>query len=133
MDETLDSLPGEGEAEELHQYDLQHTRTRNENGRGQSGTEKNCRNPGIDECVNERLDRGIIAMDCKICGTDLGKDLFSAVTGEKCCSICKIKFIGGLPTTDGRISDARLNLGLKDGEFLKQDNGAEAARILGRG
>ncbi len=71
-------------------------------------------------------------MGCAICGTDLSKDLFSAVTGEKCCSICKLNFIGGLPTTDGRISNARLYLGLKDGEFLKQDNGAEAARILGR-
>jgi len=69
---------------------------------------------------------------CQICGTPSGDDLFSAVTGEPVCSICKLKFIGGLPTTPGRISDARLKLGLKDGDFLKQDNAAEAARILGR-
>lgn len=69
---------------------------------------------------------------CAICGTDLGNDLFSTVTGEKCCSICKLKWIGGLPTTDERISAARYGLGLADGEFLKQDNGAEAGRILGR-
>ena len=71
-------------------------------------------------------------MDCAICGTDLNKDLFSAVTGEKCCSICKLKFIGGLPTSDERIRQARKRIGLKEGEYLKQDNGAEAARILGR-
>jgi len=69
---------------------------------------------------------------CAICGTDLDRDLFSAVTGEKCCSICKLKFIGGLPTSDERILTARGRIGLKDGDFLSQDNGAEAARILGR-
>lgn len=69
---------------------------------------------------------------CAICGTDLSKDLFSAVTGEKCCSICKVKFIGGLPTSDERIATARARLGLADGGYLQQDNGAEAARILGR-
>jgi len=71
-------------------------------------------------------------MFCAICGTDLNKDLFSAVTGEKCCSICKLKFIGGLPTSDERIKMARERIGLKEGEYLKQDNGAEAARMLGR-
>ena len=40
---------------------------------------------------------------CKICG-NVG-DLFSAVTGEDVCSICKIKFIGGLPTTQERINE----------------------------
>lgn len=68
---------------------------------------------------------------CAICGTDLGADLFSAVTGEKCCSICKVKFIGGLPTSDERIAQARQRLGLSDGQYLQQDNGAEAAAILG--
>ncbi len=72
-------------------------------------------------------------MGCGICGMDLGEDLFSAVTGEKCCSICKLKFIGGLPTSDERIKQARERLGLGEGQYLKQDNGAEAARILGRG
>ncbi len=68
-------------------------------------------------------------MACKICGN---KDLFTEVTGEGACSICKLKFIGGLPTTDERIRKARELLGLKDGEFLNQDCGKEAARILGR-
>jgi hypothetical protein len=71
-------------------------------------------------------------MRCAICGTDLSKDLFSFVTQEKCCSICKLKFIGGLPTSDERIAAARSALQLKPGEYLQQDNGAEAARILGR-
>jgi hypothetical protein len=69
---------------------------------------------------------------CAICGTNLGNDLFASVTGEKCCSICKVKFIGGLPTSDERIAHVRGVLGLGDGEYLQQDNGAEAARILGR-
>jgi len=69
---------------------------------------------------------------CKICGFDNSQDLFSAVTNEPVCSICKIKFIGGLSTTDQRIEAARKLLGLKEGEFLKQDNGAEASKILGR-
>jgi hypothetical protein len=69
---------------------------------------------------------------CAICGTDLSQDLFSSVTGEKCCAICKVKFIGGLPTSDKRIAIARRGLRLADGEYLQQDNGVEAARILGR-
>lgn len=68
---------------------------------------------------------------CAICGTDLKDDLFAAVTGEKCCAICKVKFIGGLPTSDERITKARSTLGLADGVFLQQDRGAEASRILG--
>ncbi len=69
---------------------------------------------------------------CAICGTNLGDDLFAAVTGEKCCSICKVKFIGGLPTSDERIAKARNVLELADGQYLQQDRGAEASRILGR-
>ena len=72
-----------------------------------------------------------MARRCAICGNDLGNDLFASVTGEKCCAICKLKFIGGLPTSDARIATARGRLGLADGEYLQQDNGAEAARILG--
>jgi len=68
---------------------------------------------------------------CAICGTDLGNDLFASVTGEKCCCICKVKFIGGLPTSDERIAQARTRLGLAVGAYLQQDNGAEASRILG--
>jgi recombinational DNA repair protein (RecF pathway) len=70
---------------------------------------------------------------CAICGTNLSADLFSAVTGEPCCSICKVRFIGGLPTTPERIATARAGLGLADGDFLAQDNGAEARRILRKG
>ena len=69
---------------------------------------------------------------CKICNTPLGKDLFSAVTGEDVCSLCKHNYIGGLPTTPERIAAARKRLGLADGEYLDQDRGAEARRILGR-
>jgi hypothetical protein len=69
---------------------------------------------------------------CRICGKPCGEDLFSAVTKEPVCSICKIKHIGGLPTTEERIRAARERLFLKDGEYLPQDNAAEAARILGR-
>ena len=69
---------------------------------------------------------------CGICGTPLKDDLFSYVTGEKVCSICKLKYIGGLPTTTERINQARESLGLNAEEFLKQDNPKEAARILGK-
>ena len=69
---------------------------------------------------------------CAICGTDLGADMFASVTGEKCCAICKVKFIGGLPTSDERIAKARSVLQLADGEYLQQNNGEEAARILGK-
>lgn len=68
---------------------------------------------------------------CAICGNDLGNDLFASMTGEKCCAICKLKFIGGLPTSNERIAQARQRLGLEEGSYLQQDNGAEAARILG--
>lgn len=67
---------------------------------------------------------------CAICGNNLGDDLFASVTGEKCCAICKLKYIGGLPTSNERIAAARERLGLDDGQYLQQDNGAEAARIL---
>lgn len=68
-------------------------------------------------------------MNCQICGN---KDLFSAVTGESVCAICKIKFIGGLDATKEYIKKIRAALNLKDGEYLKQNCGEEAARILGR-
>jgi recombinational DNA repair protein (RecF pathway) len=69
---------------------------------------------------------------CAICGTNLADDLFSTVSQEPVCCICKINHVGGLPTTAGRIQFVRKQLGLKDGEYLAQDNAAEAARILGR-
>lgn len=68
---------------------------------------------------------------CEICGQPSKDDLFSYVTQEPVCSICKVKHIGGLPTTDARIAEARKRLGLKDGEYLNQDNPREAAKILG--
>lgn len=71
-------------------------------------------------------------MKCKICGADNSDDLFAAVTGESVCSICKIKFVGGLPTTDARIAEVRKALSLADGEYLNQDRVSEAKRILGR-
>lgn len=69
---------------------------------------------------------------CGICGANLAKDLFAAVTQEPVCCICKQKYIGGLPTTEDRIQEARNQLGLKAGELLKQDNAEEARKILGR-
>lgn len=69
---------------------------------------------------------------CAICDNDLGSDLFASVTGEKCCAICKLKYIGGLPTSPERIAQVRERLGLQAGQHLHQDNGAEASRILGR-
>lgn len=69
---------------------------------------------------------------CAICGTPSGNDLFSAVTQEPVCSICKVRFIGGLPTTRERIAAARDKLLLKPGEFLKQDSGEESRKILGK-
>jgi hypothetical protein len=69
---------------------------------------------------------------CAICGTNLIHDIFAFATGDPCCAICKLKYIGGLPTSSERIKLVRAALGLADGEYLKQDNGAEAARILGR-
>ncbi len=69
---------------------------------------------------------------CEICGHDLCDDLFSFVTMEPVCSICKQLHIGGLPTSPGLIAGARRRLGLKDGEYLKIDRAAEARRLLGR-
>ena len=71
-------------------------------------------------------------MNCQICNTPQKNDLFAAVTGEPVCSICKVSYIGGLPSTPDRIALARQMLGLASGEFLKHDRGKEAARILGR-
>ena len=70
--------------------------------------------------------------NCKICGTKLANDLFSAVTQEPVCCICKQKFIGGLPTTEAMIAAARIRLDLTPGEYLVQDNATEARAILGR-
>lgn len=71
-------------------------------------------------------------MRCKICGTEQKNDLFSFVTSSPCCTVCTINFFGGYKQTAERIADVRSQLGLTDGEYLKQDNFAEAKRILGR-
>jgi hypothetical protein len=71
-------------------------------------------------------------MDCQICNAPQKDDLFAYVTQEAVCSICKVKYIGGLPTTPQRIADARTRLGLKDGEYLQHDRREEARKMLGR-
>ncbi len=71
-------------------------------------------------------------MVCEICGTELKDDLFADVTGDPVCSICKFKFVGGLPTTQARIQVVRKALGLSDGKYLAQDRAKEARQILGR-
>lgn len=68
---------------------------------------------------------------CAICGTDLSKDLFASVAQEPVCCICVVNYVGG-SITPARIATVRAALLLKDGEYLQQDNGAEAARILRR-
>ena len=72
-------------------------------------------------------------MNCEICGTPKKDDLFSAVTGEPVCSICKLKYIGGLPTTPQAIAAARTALGLTEGEFVQHNPREEARKILKRG
>ena len=69
---------------------------------------------------------------CEICGTQLKDDLFASVTQEPVCAICKLKYIGGLPTSPARVAQARSSLGLASGVYLIQNNPQEAARILGR-
>ena len=68
---------------------------------------------------------------CQICNTTPKDDLFSAVTRDSVCAICKIRYIGGLPTTPDSIALARERLGLKSGEFMTHDRAQEARRILG--
>ena len=70
--------------------------------------------------------------NCQICNTPAQDDLFAYVTGEPVCSVCKVSYVGGLPTTPTRIALVREALGLKSGEFLKVDRLAEARRILDR-
>lgn len=69
---------------------------------------------------------------CQICGKPQKDDLFSFVTAEPVCSICQVNHIGGLKADQGRIETARGKLGLKNGEFLNQNNPEEARKILGR-
>jgi hypothetical protein len=67
-------------------------------------------------------------MNCKICGKE---DMFTYVSGKPACAICVVKYIGGGPITNERVQRVRYMLGLKDDEYLKQDNAKEAAKILG--
>jgi hypothetical protein len=68
---------------------------------------------------------------CQICGTNLDDDLFAYVAQKPVCAICTQKYVGG-DFSPERIARIRTALHLENGEYLKQDNGAEAARILGR-
>ena len=69
---------------------------------------------------------------CEICGEPRENDLFSAVTQERVCSICKLKYIGGFSTTPERIDKVRESFGLIDGQYLEQNNPDKASKILGR-
>ena len=68
---------------------------------------------------------------CAICGTDLSQDLFASVMPSPACCVCTVKYVGGRDTPE-RIAAVRAAMGLQDGAYLVQDNGKEAARILGR-
>ena len=70
-------------------------------------------------------------MSCKICNEPSKNDLFSYVTRDQVCSLCKLQFIGGLPTTEQRITTARAKLLLNPGEFWVRDRAADAKAILG--
>jgi hypothetical protein len=69
---------------------------------------------------------------CAICGTDLSVDLYATVAQEPVCAVCKINWIGGLPTTQERIDQVRAKLLLRPGEYIQQNNAEQAALILGR-
>lgn len=68
---------------------------------------------------------------CRICGTDLSKDLFAYVAQKPVCCICTAKYVGG-NFSPGWIEDVRMALNLAEGEYLEQDQAAEARRLLGR-
>ena len=70
-----------------------------------------------------------MASKCDICGVE---DLLTACIDGP-CAVCVMRFFGGGQPSVEQVKQARTKLGLSDGEFFKQDHGAEAARILGRG
>jgi len=73
----------------------------------------------------------MMGKQCPICGNTT--DLYLNVSGDKVCSICLLRHITGFRgATPDAIKSARSRLGLKDGEFLEQDLGKEAAKFLGR-
>ena len=69
---------------------------------------------------------------CEICGKPQEDDLFSFVTQGPLCSVCTVKYGGRFGPTKESVKAVREELGLKNGEYLKQDNAEEARRILGR-
>lgn len=69
-------------------------------------------------------------MNCKICNAD--DDLFSAVTQEPACSICVLRFGLRTPVQQSQVVAVREQLGLEEGEFLRQDRGALAGAFLRR-
>jgi len=73
----------------------------------------------------------MIMPHCAICGTDLSRDLFASVAQKPTCAVCTVNYIGG-NDSPAWIKTVRATLGLAEGEYLKQDNAAEARRILGR-
>lgn len=68
---------------------------------------------------------------CRICGADLAQDLFAYVAQKPTCCICTANFIGG-DFSPERIENVRMALNLAEGEYLEQDQGAEADKILRR-
>jgi hypothetical protein len=65
---------------------------------------------------------------CRICGTDLEKDLFSYVAQKPVCCICTAAYVGG-DFSEAKIEAVRKFLQLAPGEYLP----AEAlAMVAGR-
>jgi len=63
---------------------------------------------------------------CRICGTDLAKDLFAYVAQKPTCCICTASLIGG-DFSDARIEKVRMALKLEPGEYLRK----EVSLVLG--
>jgi hypothetical protein len=69
---------------------------------------------------------------CRICGTDLEKDLFSYVAQKPTCCICTASFVGG-DFSEARIEGVRKVLNLGPGEYLSErDTQLLAVGLLGR-
>lgn len=69
---------------------------------------------------------------CRICGTDLSKDLFSYVAQKPTCCICTAAYVGG-DFSEAKIEAVRKFLRLAPGEYLSKEASQEvASHILGR-
>lgn len=69
---------------------------------------------------------------CRICGTDLAKDLFAYVAQKPTCCVCTAAYVGG-DFSEARIEAVRKFLRLGPGEYLGEVESREvAAHILGR-